>query len=120
VLDRTVTAYTVTYPGDGYTKFTSLLVRPAREGDVIRFTCRGRGCPFKAKTVRVKKDARQLSLLRHIRNAKLRKGVVVQLRVTRPGAVGRVYTLVARGTKRPRTTRLCLNPGATKPSACPI
>jgi hypothetical protein len=43
-----------------------------------------------------------------------------RLRVTRPATVGRVYTMVARGTKRPRTTRLCLNPGATKPTACPI
>jgi hypothetical protein len=118
LLARTVTAFTLTYPA-GYTVFTSMLVKPARKGDRLRLTCRGRGCPLATKSVRVKKNARSLSLLRHLRGERLRKGAVVQLRVTRPGTVGRMYTWVIRAPKRPLYTRRCLRPGARRPSACP-
>ena len=36
----------------------------------------------------VRKDRKQVSLLRHIKRARLRRGAVVQLRVTRPGTIG--------------------------------
>ena len=117
-LDRTVAAYSTTRPA-GYTIFTSMTVKPARKGDVLKLTCRGRGCPLKTKSVRVKKDARTLSLLPHLRRAKLRKGAVLELHVSRPGTVSRIYTWVIRPPKSPRNSRRCLPPGVTKPLPCP-
>ena len=80
-LNRTVTAFSTT-SRSGYTVFTSMTVRPARKGDVLKLTCRGRGCPLKSKAVSVRTDARTLSLLPHLRRAKLRKGAALQLQVS--------------------------------------
>jgi hypothetical protein len=118
LLGRTIVGFSSTYPS-GYTRFTTLTVRPARAGDRIRLTCKGRGCPLARKTVRVRKDAKRLSLLRHIGRARLRKGAVLRLRVTRPETVGRVHTWRIRAPKPPKLVRRCVRPGEKKPTACP-
>jgi hypothetical protein len=94
-------------------------VQPVRAGDLLRLTCKGRGCLRKRVTVRMRKDKRSLSLLGHLRGAKLRSGAVVQLRVTRKGAIGRVTTWRIKAPKRPVTSRACLAPGKTTPIRCP-
>jgi FG-GAP-like repeat/Putative metal-binding motif len=118
VLNRRIAGFWATY-GDGYTKFTLLTVTPARAGDRVKLTCKGPGCERKRKTVKVKKNARRLSMLKHLKGAKLRKRAVVQLRVTRPGTIGRVNTWTIRAPKSPKLVRRCLQPGRKKPVACP-
>ena len=119
LLRRTIEAFSATYPVDRYTKFTAMTVKPARRGDRLRLTCKGPGCELRKKTIKVRKSARKLSLLRRLKGSKLRKGAVVQLRITRPGTVGRVATWRIRAPKTPNMTRSCLQPGAKKPSRCP-
>jgi hypothetical protein len=58
-------------------------------------------------------------MLKHLEGARLRKGAVVQLRVTRPGTIGRVNTWRIRAPKSPKLVRRCLRPGKKKPVACP-
>jgi hypothetical protein len=117
VLNRRIAGFWATYPG-GYTKFTLLTVTPARVGDKVKLTCKGPGCERKRKTVRVKKNARKLSMLKHLKGAKLRKGAVVQLRVTRPGTIGRANTWTIRAPKSPKLMRRCVQPGKKKPVPC--
>jgi Tol biopolymer transport system component len=119
LLGRSIEAFTATYPLGRYTTFTTLTVKPVRRGDRLRLTCKGPGCELRKKTIRVRKNARKLSVLRHLKGSKLRKGAVVQLRVTRPGTVGRVATWKIRAPKIPNTARSCLQPGAKKTSRCP-
>jgi hypothetical protein len=57
--------------------------------------------------------------MEHVRGMELRKGAVVQLRVTREGTIGRVRTWQVRAPRIPRITDRCLQPGAKKPSRCP-
>jgi hypothetical protein len=102
-----------------YTKFTSMTVKPVRKGDRIRLTCKGRGCELSKKTIKVRKNARKFSLLRHLEGSKLRKGAVVQLRIARPGTIGKVGIWKIRAPKVPMTSRACLQPGAKKLSRCP-
>ena len=52
LLDRRIEGFLSTFPVGRYTKFTSLAVKPARAGDTLRLTCRGRGCVRRNKTVR--------------------------------------------------------------------
>ncbi|MBN1527793.1 MAG: PD40 domain-containing protein [Thermoleophilaceae bacterium] len=118
LLKRKVGAALSTSRTGGYTLVASLVVKPVRKGDVLRLTCRGRGCRRRAVTVRVKKSRSSLSLLRYVRGARLRKKAIVQLRVTRRGALGRVTTWKIRAPKRPLVSRACLVPGKKKPSRC--
>jgi hypothetical protein len=113
-----IEAFSATYPS-GYTQFTSMKVTKLRPGDRLRLTCKGPGCEKKKKRLKVRKKTRKLSVLRHLKGAKLRKGSVVQLRVTRPATIGRVGTWKIRAPKVPKSTRTCLRPGAKKPSRCP-
>jgi WD40 repeat protein/putative metal-binding protein len=119
VLRRTVKALLNTNRGGGYSVFVSMAVKPVRQRDTLRITCTGRGCPLKRRTIHMKKNRRSLSLLNHLRGAKLRNGAVVQLRVTHKATLGRVTTWKIRAPKAARITRECLAPGKTKPTRCP-
>jgi FG-GAP-like repeat/Putative metal-binding motif len=119
LLQRRIEAFSATYPQGRYTTFTSMTVKPVRRGDRLRLTCKGPGCEMGRKTIKVRKNARKLSLLRRLKGAKLRKGAVVQLRITRPETIGRVGKWQIRAPKTPKSTRACLRPGAKKPSRCP-
>jgi TolB protein len=119
LLDRRVEAFLTTFPADAYTIFTSMTVKPVRRGDVLRLTCKGRGCKVKKRTVRVKKSGRVKSMLGPLRGAKLRKGAVVKLRVTRPRTVGRITTWKIRAPNTALISRRCVRPGAKKPGRCP-
>jgi hypothetical protein len=118
VLGRRIAGFWATYPGP-YMKFTVLTVSPARAGDTVKLTCKGSGCKRKRKTVAVRQNRRKLSMLRYLKGARLRKGAVVRLRVTRAGTIGRVNTWTVRAPKSPRLVRRCLLPGNRKPVACP-
>jgi hypothetical protein len=118
LLRRAISAVTATYPS-GYLEFRTLSVRPVRKGDRIRLTCKGAGCKFKRKNIRVKKSAPRRSLMKHVRGMKLRKGAVLQLRVTRPGTIGRVKVVLARAPKVPKLKDRCVQPNKKKLIRCP-
>jgi Putative metal-binding motif len=120
LLQRSIEAFSSTFPVGRYTRFTSMTVKPVRRGDRVRLTCKGRGCKKHQKAIKVRKKARKLSLLRHLKRAKLRKGAVVKLRITRPGTIGRVGVWRIRAPRKPKVIRSCLRPGAKKTSRCPI
>jgi Tol biopolymer transport system component len=92
-------------------------VRSVPAGTTVQVRCRGRGCPFKSKTKRVRRRAARVALHRLFGRSRLRAGTVVEVRVTRPGTVGKVnrYTIRS-GRKLPRNAFLCLRPGAKQPS----
>jgi FG-GAP-like repeat/Putative metal-binding motif/FG-GAP repeat len=118
VLSRALVGLWATYPS-GYTKFTEMTISPVRRGDRVRLTCRGRGCTKRTATVRVRKNQRKLSMLRHIGSARLRRGATVELRVTRPGTIGRVSRWEIRAPQIPKLTRRCVRPGSRRLARCP-
>ena len=87
-------------------------------GERIRLRCKGRGCPFKAKRVKVRK-AGSRDMTKLVRKARFRPGSVLEAFVTKPGAVGRYTKLRFRAKKRPVLRKRCVQPGAKKPSKCP-
>ena len=54
-----------------------------------------------------------------VRARRFRAGQRVQLRITAPGAVGRVVTFRLKAGREPRGKPACLFPGASTPEACP-
>jgi streptogramin lyase len=103
------------------TRFTVLAIHPAPKGSTVRISCTGRGCFKKAKTRKVTKDARRLSLSKLVRRYKLHPGARLEIRVTKPGTIGIVRRFTIRSRKRsPTRANLCLKPGDTKPGRCPL
>jgi hypothetical protein len=97
------------------TTFRSLSVKGVPKGATVRVTCKGKGCPKKVFT---KKNARGSVTLKPYVRKSLRKGIVLTVSVTKPGAVGMVKTITIRASKAPKITTACLQPGAKKPSSC--
>ena len=98
------------------TRFTSVTVAPARKGSKL-VVLRG-NCPFKAKTVQVRRSQRRL-VITLLRGIDFRAGTKLAFRLTHSGTIGRTLEVTIRnGT--PSTARRCLEPGAKRPSSCPL
>ena len=105
---------------DGWTQFTLLKVQPVKKGDRIRISCKGKskGCPLGTKKLKVKKGKRSLSLVGRLHDARLRKGAVLEVRVTRPATVGVTTRWTIRAPKDVLSKSRCLRPGKKKPVRC--
>jgi Ca2+-binding RTX toxin-like protein len=104
--------------GRGFTIISDITIRRARKGSRVRISCRGRGCPFKARTRRITRNRARLVLRRPFGKARLRPKTRVEIRVTKAGTIGVVTRLNIRAGKRPARKDLCLPPGARKPARC--
>jgi hypothetical protein len=117
LLDSTITA---TYRfSRAFTVFTGVTIRRIHAGSTLRMACSGRGCPFRTRSRKLKRDQRKLTLSRPLRGARLRPGARFEARLTRPGTVGVIARYTVRAGKPPARRDLCLSPGAKRPTRCP-
>jgi hypothetical protein len=80
----------------------------------VRIRCRGRGCPFRKRRLRMRRR-----LLRvHSFERRLRAGMVIRVIVTRRGFIGKYSIFRIRRNKAPARKDLCLRPGARRPRRC--
>ena len=89
-----------------------------RAGARVKVICHGGGCPKKKSVVlRVasgKRSVRVRSLER-----RLRRGAVIEVFITAPGRIGKYTRFTIRSNAAPARRDLCLQPGKSKPVACP-
>lgn len=98
-------------------KFVRVLDIPAHAK--LRVTCRGKGCSGKKKYTRRFSRARgRLDLTKQVRQDRLRKGAVLELRVTAPNMIGRVFRITALADGNSTDSDRCLRPGAKKTIRC--
>jgi hypothetical protein len=98
------------------TVLTSVIARDVPTGATIGLACRGKGCPFKSKTVPTRRA--NVKLTPYFKQRRLRPGTVVDVQITAPGRIGKVSRVTIRKTKTPLLKALCLPPGATGPQRC--
>jgi hypothetical protein len=97
----------------GGASFRRVLVRGPRNVKV-QVRCRGRGCPFRKRTYRMRH--RRLRLRSLERN--FRSGAVIELRVVKKGRVGKYTRIRVRQGHVPNRVDRCLNPGSSRPRRC--
>ncbi|HEY1357470.1 MAG TPA: hypothetical protein VGF21_04105 [Thermoleophilaceae bacterium] len=88
----------------------------------LKVTCRGKGCPFKSKSVKLKKGRAKLSKIfrKHRRKAKLRRGARIRVSLTKKGLISKVYEFKVRRAAVPNFATRCQTPGSSKLRArCP-
>ena len=118
-LRTSIVGFSSTFPDERVSRFTDLHLKDAVKGEVAKVSCKGPGCPRgKAAKTRVRRARRTLSILGPLRGAELGRGAVVTVRLTAPGALGRMARWTVRGTKVPKRIDRCLVPGAKRPAAC--
>jgi hypothetical protein len=101
-----------------YTIFTGLALKQVPRKVKVKLTCKGGGCPFKAKTRKIRKAKALVNLTGFVRGAKLRRGARLVIQVTRPGYVGLRQTWKVRSPAKPKHVDRCLVPGKKRPSRC--
>jgi large repetitive protein len=84
----------------------------APPGSRIEVTCTGRRCPLR-------RQAKKATRVRFPRFGRLRAGVVIEVRVTKSGTIGKYTRIRIRKGKLPSRSDSCLMPGKTKPTRCP-
>ncbi|MET0685927.1 MAG: PKD domain-containing protein, partial [Solirubrobacteraceae bacterium] len=115
------------FNGKRFALLSMRVARPPARAEV-ELRCRGGKCPFRSRTVtRRKRDKGQLAVVKtlsakralDLRGRRFRAGQRVQVRITAPGAIGRVVTFKLKAGLEPRGKPACLPPGSRTPEACP-
>jgi hypothetical protein len=97
-----------------------LIASNVAAGTRIQVTCRGHGCPFASRAITARRASPRLALGgRAMRRARLRKGAVVEVRISKPGLLGRVTTYRIRAGRLPAQSSHCTLPGSLKTTPCP-
>jgi hypothetical protein len=96
----------------GGVRVTLLSVSGPRSAHVT-VRCAGKGCPVRTLSG-MSAPARLRTFERF-----LPAGIVLQVRVTSSGRIGKYASFTIRARSAPLRTDLCLMPGQAKPKACP-
>ena len=98
------------------TKVTAFSVSGAPAGARVTVTCAGKGCPFAKRSRQVPANGKA-GFTAALEGHRLKPGAVIEIRITAPGAIGKVVRYTVRKGKLPKAQTLCLAPGAAKPAS---
>ena len=101
------------------TRLVDVFIRDAKKGSTVRLGCRGPGCEWRRRTIKVKRNQRTFKLTRRVDDLALRPGARFELRVTKRGTIGASARLTIRAGKAPTRRDGCLFPGRAQPRRCP-
>lgn len=101
----------------GLTFISGLVVRRGPRGSTVTVTCRGRGCP-KGRSFRGRLSRSGSLRLRRFQRI-YGPGAVIEIRVTRRGAIGKFTRLRVRARSIPARSDACVMSGASGSRRCP-
>ena len=101
-----------------FTRTRRLVLNDVPAGATVKVTCKPkrrdrRSCPFKTKSFRPSRTG-TVVLTRSFSKRRLAVGTTVELRITAPGAIGKVFLLKVRRARVPQQTTSCIPVGSTK------
>jgi hypothetical protein len=86
----------------------------------ITVACRGHGCPAKKESRVARSSKLGVAVVTFPRfQRSLRAGVILEIRVSKPGEIGKYTRFVVRRGKLPERVDLCLQSDGVKPMVCP-
>jgi hypothetical protein len=102
----------------------SLITAQAPPGARVRVTCRGRGCPVPSESRLVgsssgKRRAGMAVLVFRRFERSLRAGTILEIKISKPGRIGKYTRLTIRRGKVPTRVDSCLGAAGFQPIACP-
>ena len=100
----------------------SLITAQAPRGARVRVSCRGRGCPTasESRLVGLSSGKRRAGVLVFRRfERSLPAGVILEIRISKPGSIGKYTRFTIRRGKLPARVDSCLDPAGLRPIPCP-
>jgi streptogramin lyase len=114
-------------PTKRFTQPAVLVLRRLPANATATLECEGRGCTFSRKRVRFVRARGEASILKYLRRdprkkaslPKLRVGATIQVTITAPDVLGKIYTFRIRRGKNPSLRTGCTAAGVVNRIACP-
>lgn len=100
------------------TQLIGLAVGDVPAGSKVTMNCSGNGCPFSTKSFNMTNDVKTLALTDMFTDPNLKPGMVLELRVTKPGWIGKVFQYEIRSSEDPKTTTQCVSEDGSKTMVC--
>jgi hypothetical protein len=100
------------------TELIGLAVGDISPGTKVTIICSGVSCPFSEKVINVAGTVKTLAITDMFVEPVFKAGTIIEIMVTRPGTIGKVFQYVTQSAGDPRVTKLCIKPGSTTPGAC--
>jgi hypothetical protein len=100
------------------TQLIGLALGDVPAGSRVTLNCTGVGCPFREKGFNMKNDVKILALTDMFNDPNLRPGMILELRVTKPGWIGKSYQYEIRSSEDPKTTEKCVSEDGSKTVVC--
>jgi hypothetical protein len=94
-----------------------LAVSAVPAGSKITLKCSGSGCPWETKSINVK-SAATVALTDMFIDSNLRPGMIIELRVTKPGWIGKLFQYEIRSSGEPKSTDKCISEDGSQIMAC--
>jgi hypothetical protein len=109
----------VQWKNDSRSLVLSIEVTDLPRGSVVAISCKTarKGCPFKGKRLTAVRTGKWL-LKKPFKNRWLPAGTRIEIRVSRPDAIGPAVTYVMKVRKVPKRTERCVVPGVKAPTPC--
>lgn len=100
------------------TELIGLAVGDISPGTKVTIMCSGASCPFSEKTINIAGTVKTLAMTDMFDDPIFKPGTILEIIITRPGTVGKVFQYVTQSAGEPRVTKLCIKPGSATPAAC--
>jgi len=100
------------------TQLIGLALGDVPAGSKVTMGCSGNGCPFSSHTFNMKNDVKTLALTDMFTDPNLKPGMVLELRVTKPGYIGKVFQYEILSVGDPKTTTQCVSEDGSKTMVC--
>lgn len=100
----------------------SLLSAQAPAGARVTVSCKGHGCPARSESrVALSSKRKAGTVVVEFRRfqRRLRAGVVLEIRIAKPGEIGKYTRFVVRRGRLPQRVDMCLGPAGGKALVCP-
>ena len=100
------------------TELIGLALGDVPSGSKVTIACAGHGCPFSTKSFNVKGAIKTMGLTDVFLDPYLKPGMTLEVRVTKPGWIGKSFQYVIRSADDPLSTTKCLSEDGSKNVAC--
>jgi hypothetical protein len=84
-------------------------------GGAVEVRCHGGGCPFSVRRPKLRSGQHRIALAGLFGTAELRVGTRLEVRVTKPGAIGQIDIFTIEASAAPQVSRLCVPLGSNAP-----
>lgn len=108
-----------TFERDGpTTQLIGLAVGDIPEGAKVILSCSGTSCPFAEKEFNLTSSVKTLALTDMFIDPNFKGGTRLEIRVTKPGWVGKSFQYEIRSSGEPKSSTQCLSADGAKTVAC--